>query len=129
MAELYGVYKCNVCGNVVRVNLAGGGNLFCCGQPMVLQRPKDSGEGEQKHLPVVERAAEGLKVTVGEVPHVMEQNHWIVWVEVETADGYCYQRFLKPGEEPVVEFRLSSGEEPKVVREYCNLHGLWERKL
>jgi len=128
MAELYGVYKCNVCGNVVRMNLAGGGDLVCCEQPMVLERPKTAEEGKEKHLPVVEKTTGGIKVKVGEVPHLMEQNHWIVWVEVET-DGYCYQRFLKPGEEPTVEFCLKPGEDPKVVKEYCNLHGLWERKL
>lgn len=30
------VYKCNVCGNVVEVKEAGGGELVCCGQPMEL---------------------------------------------------------------------------------------------
>lgn len=30
------VYKCNVCGNIVKVIVAGGGELVCCGQPMRL---------------------------------------------------------------------------------------------
>ena len=128
MAELYGVYKCNVCGNVVKVNLAGGGNLFCCGQPMVLQRPKTAEEGKQKHLPVLERTPEGVKVKVGSVPHPMEKDHYIVWLEVEV-DGCCYQRFFKPGDEPSAEFLLKSEWQPKVVREYCNVHGLWEQRL
>ena len=126
MAELYGVYKCNVCGNVVRVNLAGGGNLVCCGQPMILARPKSAEEGKEKHLPVVEKTPDGIRVKVGSVNHPMEQNHWIVWVEVETEGGY-QQKFLKVGEEPVAEFFLK--EEPKVVRAYCNVHGLWEYRL
>ncbi|MFA5039274.1 MAG: desulfoferrodoxin FeS4 iron-binding domain-containing protein [Candidatus Omnitrophota bacterium] len=29
------VYKCEVCGNVVEVKTAGGGELVCCNQPMV----------------------------------------------------------------------------------------------
>ncbi len=29
------VYKCEVCGNVVEVKKAGGGELVCCQQPMV----------------------------------------------------------------------------------------------
>lgn len=128
MAELYGVYKCNVCGNVVRVNLAGGGNLICCGQPMVLQRPKTEEQGKEKHLPVLERTSEGVKVKVGEVPHPMEKDHYIVWLEVEV-DGCCYQKFFKPGDDPSAEFLLKPEWKPKAVREYCNIHGFWERKL
>jgi desulfoferrodoxin-like iron-binding protein len=28
-------YKCNICGNEVTVTKAGGGELVCCGVPMV----------------------------------------------------------------------------------------------
>lgn len=127
MAERFGVYKCNVCGNVVRVNLAGVGNLVCCGQPMVLQRPKTEEEGKEKHLPVVEKTEKGVKVKVGSVPHPMEPNHYIVWAEVEV-DGNCLQRFFKPGEAPEVEFLLDPGAKITAVREYCNVHGFWEAK-
>jgi len=37
MAELNKTYKCNICGNVVKVLEAGVGELVCCGQPMELQ--------------------------------------------------------------------------------------------
>jgi len=30
------VYECEICGNVVVVKVAGGGELVCCGQPMKL---------------------------------------------------------------------------------------------
>ena len=30
------IYKCELCGNVVEVKEAGGGELVCCGQPMKL---------------------------------------------------------------------------------------------
>lgn len=29
------VYKCEMCGNVVEVKEAGGGELVCCGAPMI----------------------------------------------------------------------------------------------
>lgn len=32
------VYRCEVCGNVVEVKKVGGGELVCCGQPMVLEK-------------------------------------------------------------------------------------------
>ncbi|KXB04510.1 desulforedoxin [candidate division MSBL1 archaeon SCGC-AAA382A13] len=31
------VYECEICGNVVKVEEVGGGELVCCGQPMVLR--------------------------------------------------------------------------------------------
>jgi len=31
------IYKCEICGNIVEVLEAGGGELICCGEPMVLQ--------------------------------------------------------------------------------------------
>ncbi len=30
------VYRCEICGNVVKVEEVGGGELVCCGQPMDL---------------------------------------------------------------------------------------------
>ncbi len=31
------IYKCNLCGNVVRVLEEGAGELVCCGEPMELR--------------------------------------------------------------------------------------------
>lgn len=31
------VFECEICGNIVKVLEAGGGELICCGEPMVLQ--------------------------------------------------------------------------------------------
>ncbi len=33
MTEQLQVYKCDICGNIVEVMHAGGGELVCCGQP------------------------------------------------------------------------------------------------
>ena len=35
--EVGEIYKCEICGNIVEVLEAGGGDLICCGEPMVLQ--------------------------------------------------------------------------------------------
>jgi len=29
-------FKCDICGNIVKVEKAGGGELVCCGKPMKL---------------------------------------------------------------------------------------------
>jgi desulfoferrodoxin-like iron-binding protein len=31
------IFKCEICGNVVVVKEAGGGELICCGEPMILE--------------------------------------------------------------------------------------------
>jgi len=37
MAEQDATYKCNICGNIVKVMQAGIGTLVCCGEPMEKQ--------------------------------------------------------------------------------------------
>jgi superoxide reductase len=34
MAQLNSIYKCNLCGQIVRVEKEGVGTLVCCDQPM-----------------------------------------------------------------------------------------------
>jgi len=36
MTEINQVYKCKICGNVIKVIQNGVGMLVCCGQPMEL---------------------------------------------------------------------------------------------
>jgi desulfoferrodoxin-like iron-binding protein len=38
MTKVGEVYKCELCGNVVKVIEEGAGELVCCGEPMVLQK-------------------------------------------------------------------------------------------
>ena len=123
MTALKQVYRCNVCGNIVEVLHAGQGELVCCGQPMELLQEKATDAGLEKHVPVVETTAKGAKVKVGEVPHPMEDNHYIEWIEVITDSGSCRQA-LKPGEKPEAEFEI--GGQKVAAREYCSVHGLWK---
>jgi superoxide reductase len=44
MTEIGQTYRCNVCGNTVKVLTAGVGELVCCGQPMELQVEKEKEE-------------------------------------------------------------------------------------
>lgn len=117
------VYKCNVCGNITEVLHAGGGELVCCGQPMELLQEKTADAALEKHVPVVETTAGGIKVKVGQVSHPMEEKHYIEWVEI-LADGNVYRKFLKPGDKPEAEFKIDN--ERVTAREYCSVHGLWK---
>ena len=123
MAEQLEVYKCDVCGNIVEVLHGGAGELVCCGQPMKLFVENTVDAAKEKHVPAVEKTAEGFKVKVGSVPHPMEEKHYIEWVEV-IAGGKTYRQFLKPGEKPEATFCIDADQ--VTAREYCNLHGLWK---
>ncbi len=119
------VYKCSVCGNIVEVVHAGAGQLVCCGQPMERMDEKEQDEGQEKHVPVIEKTEEGLRVKIGSVEHPMEEEHYIEWIEV-IADGKVYRKFLNPGEKPEALFNIKA--ENVTAREYCNVHGLWKKE-
>jgi superoxide reductase len=78
---------------------------------------------KEKHVPVIETVEGGVKVKVGEVPHPMEEKHWIEWVEI-IADGKTYRQYLNPGETPEATFNVTADQ--ITAREYCNIHGLWK---
>jgi len=125
MTGLKQVYKCNICGNIVEVLHVGQGELVCCGQPMELQQEKATDAGMEKHVPVIEATDKRIKVKVGDVPHPMEDNHFIEWIEI-IADGKSCGIFLKPGQKPEVEFDIKL--QNVTAREYCSVHGLWKSK-
>jgi superoxide reductase len=117
------IYKCEVCGNIVEVLHEGAGELVCCGQPMKNYVENTVDAAKEKHVPVVEKTADGLKVKVGSVTHPSTPEHYIEWIEV-IADGKAYRQFLKPGDAPEATFKINATQ--YTVREYCNLHGLWK---
>ena len=124
MAERYGVYKCGICGIVTEVLVKGGGGLVCCGQPMSLMKEGATDGALEKHVPVIEQKGDVYTVKVGSVPHPMQADHWIQWIEL-VADGVSYTRFLEPGDTPEAQFVLP-GAKNVFAREYCNLHGHWK---
>jgi len=44
MIEKGQIYRCNVCGNVVKIVEVGGGDLLCCMSPMEQVESEDSNE-------------------------------------------------------------------------------------
>lgn len=122
MAKRLEVYKCSICGNIVEVLHEGGGELVCCGKPMDLMVENTVDAAKEKHVPVIEKGAGSIKVTVGSVAHPMEDKHYIQWIEI-IADGKVYREFLNPGDAPEATFNIDADQ--VTAREYCSLHGLW----
>ena len=117
------IYKCDKCGNIVEILHPGAVDLICCGQPMVLLEEKTADKTTEKHVPLIEKTADGFKITVGSTLHPMEEKHFIEWIELLAA-GISYKKFLKPGDKPEAVFKTDA---PSVTaREHCNIHGLWK---
>ena len=127
--QLNQIYKCNVCGNVVEVVHVGGGQLVCCGQPMQALDPKSQEEGQEKHLPVVVNQTDKIVIKVGDIPHPMEVSHYIVFIEIVEKSGKICRKYLKPGDLPQVEYDIKDISQIVCVRQYCNIHGLWQVSL
>ena len=123
MAERLEIYKCELCGNIVEVLHGAGGELVCCGEAMTLYKENTTDAAKEKHVPVVEKTADGFLVKVGSVAHPMEDKHYIEWIEV-IADGKAYRQFLNPGDAPEATFKIDASQ--VTAREYCSLHGLWK---
>jgi superoxide reductase len=126
MTKKLEIYKCSTCGNITLVVHASGGTLVCCGKPMELQKEKTDDAGKEKHVPVIEKSANGVLVKVGSVPHPMEEKHYIEWIEVTSGKNLSVVG-LKPGEKPEAEF--CTADPGAKARAYCNVHGLWTNKL
>ena len=124
MAEKLEIYKCEACGNIVEVVHGGQGELVCCGEPMKLMKENTVDAAKEKHVPVTEKIAGGVKVKLGDVAHPMEEKHYIEWIEL-IADGVTHRAYLKPGDKPEAIFMIGEAKEVS-AREHCNLHGLWK---
>ena len=123
ITELNEIYKCEICGNIVHMIHGGAGELVCCGQPMILMDEKTAEMAVEKHVPVIERDGDLVKIYVGSTLHPMEEKHYIEWIELVTEDR-SYRKYLRPGDPPEALFLCKA--EKISARDYCNVHGLWK---
>ena len=121
-------YICAHCGNIVEMVDNKGVNPVCCGEKMKPLEPGVVEASREKHIPVVEKSGDRVKVVVGSVLHPMVEEHSILWIYLETNLG-CQRKHLAVNEPPVAEFALTEGEKPLAVYAYCNLHGLWKTDI
>jgi len=125
MSKRNTIFKCQLCGNMVDLIHVGGGTLTCCGQAMTEMEESTADASTEKHVPFIEKTADGYLVKVGEtVDHPMMDAHFIQWIELSTTNA-TYRKYLSPNDAPQAEFKIGN-EEVTGAREYCNLHGLWK---
>lgn len=127
MTNLMELYKCEICGNIIEVVYPGYGTLVCCSQPMVnLIEHGDDETAQEKHVPVL-TIGDGEKIIrVGSLPHPMEPEHYIMFIEAISENKVWMKRkYLKPGDEPSLKF--GDDGDKMITRELCNIHGLWSK--
>lgn len=121
-------YYCETCKKLVQVQNNGGGQLVCCGKPMVELQANSTDGVQEKHVPQVSTQGDKVTVCVGSVSHPMTEEHLIQWVYLETQQGGQF-RYFSHTEEPKAEFIVAPGDKAAAVYGYCNLHGLWVKEL
>ena len=117
--------RCNKCGNMVAVVKESGVPVMCCGEAMKEIIAGEIEASTEKHIPVYKVEGNKVYVTVGEVEHPMQEEHYIEWISIQTKFGN-QRKVLEPGQKPEVCFSICDGDEVEVVYAYCNLHGLWK---
>ncbi len=118
-------YRCKHCGQIVAVVKATGVPLICCGEAMEEIIPGTTDAAVEKHVPVYSVDGGKVTVTVGEVEHPMQPEHYIEWIALKTTGGN-QRKALKPGDAPKAVFAICEGDTVEAVYAYCNLHSLWK---
>jgi len=120
-------FVCNKCGNVAGLFVNRGGELVCCGEKMHELLPNTVEASHEKHIPVVEKNGNRVKVKIGSVLHPMTDEHLIDFVYVGTDRGGQHA-MLGAGDPPEAEFSVEGAKATEAYA-YCNQHGMWKLDL
>jgi superoxide reductase len=134
-------YICKVCGHVYDPALNGGvafedlpADWKCpiCGAAKdkfegihQLGEQDTAGEAQNKHVPVIEKTEDGVKVKIGAVAHPMIAEHYIMTASLYDGVKLLKKIALTVGQAPEASFAITYKEGMRAVA-YCNLHGYWE---
>ena len=111
--------KCLSCGVIVKVidDCNCSCKINCCDKVMTDIVPNSVDASFEKHVPTYEIKDDNLIV---KVDHVMEEDHYIMWIAFIT-ENEEYVTYFKPGDEAVTTFPNKKG----ILYAYCNKHSLW----
>jgi len=119
--------RCKKCSNIIALVRKDEKDIICCGEPMVEIIPGEVNAAKEKHVPVYSKEGSKVTVSVGDVAHPMQDDHYIQWISIQTKAGN-QRKALKPGDMPKTEFLIDERDEIEAVYAYCNLHGLWKNQ-
>lgn len=118
------LYLCRHCGNLAGKLIDSGVKMSCCGETMQELVPQTADQSTEKHVPVITIEGNLVTVTVGSTLHPMTEEHYIVFIILETDKGF-QRKMLKPDDKPTATFALTDDEKVVSAYEYCNIHGFW----
>lgn len=118
-------YRCKHCGKVLVIVNDTNVPTVCCNDNMEELVPSTTDGAVEKHVPVIVQNGNKVTVKVGEVPHPMTKEHWIMWIVLMTDKG-VQKKYLCPGDVPAAAFLIMDGESIIGAYAYCNLHLLWK---
>ena len=121
-------YRCLHCHSLVAKLNEPGSTPSCCGEMMQELIPNEGDGAFEKHVPEVKIEDNRVLVQVGSTLHPMTEAHYIEWIYLKT-DKALHAEELHPNEEPKAAFVLEENENPLEVYAYCNLHGLYLKKI
>lgn len=121
-------FICKKCSNMVGMIVDSNMPLTCCGEEMQELVPNTVDAAQEKHVPDISVEGSTITVRVGSVEHPMIPAHYIEWVYLQTEKG-GQRKVLTPGDKPQVTFALTADDRPLAAYAYCNLHGLWMKKI
>ena len=114
--------KCLKCGAIVEVLkdcTCENCGIKCCGEPMKEVKANSVDASFEKHIPTYEVVGEYVVVCVN---HVMEQEHYIEYISLES-DKINAKNFFMAGETAKAIFPYVKGSK---LSSFCNKHGLWQ---
>ena len=118
-------FKCKKCGQVMLTINEVCEGVTCCGEDITVLKGGEVDAAVEKHVPIYEIDDNKLNVTVGEVIHPMEDDHYIMFIAYEYENGYDIVK-LNPHDEPKASFTYKGSG---TIYEYCNKHGLWKKEV
>lgn len=122
------VYYCKHCGNLIESLWNGKVDIICCGEAMKELIPNTVDAAKEKHVPVIFRDGDKVTVKVGEVPHPMTLEHYILFVEIIKGNTVYRHDFVESDSVAEAVFCIPEDGEALTAREYCNLHSFWSSK-
>ncbi len=97
--------------------------------------PTNLTELEKKHIPVIKINRQcglvgpgcvDVHIKVGEILHVMEAKHYIMYMDVYLDGAFIARYHIAPDKlNPVLGIHLKVASGKLLVLENCNLHGRW----
>ena len=112
--------KCSKCNNIIWS--FNDRDIKCCNESMKEIKANSTDASFEKHVPNYEIIDDKINIVVN---HVMEENHYIMWILMVSDNEIQYKEF-KSGEEAKVTFNYKDNS---IIYSYCNLHSLWMKKV